>query len=178
MITGGLERAVYRIARKHAGDQESGWTCRVALLHEKTGSDSAPKEFNRMLRKIVESNELPEYDLSFTRTADGSPAVHFVRRTAAERAQIRAELEQEAASARQRESEDRRMREVDNHDEPTCASSERLTPHGESHTSYLKCEQRQVVTRYSSILHERRSGTGYRTPPDIRPRPALLIRAI
>lgn len=113
MITGGLERAVYRIARKHAGDQEGGWTCRVALLHEKTGSDSAPKEFNRMLRKIVESNELPEYNLSFTRTADGSPAVHFVRRTAAERAQIRAELEQEAASARQRESEDRRMREVD-----------------------------------------------------------------
>ena len=113
LITGGLERAVYRIARKHAGDQESGWTCRVSVLHEKTGSDSAPKEFNRMLRKIVESNDLPEYDLNYTRTVDGSLAVHFVRRTAAERAQIRAELEEEAADARKRDAEDRRAREVD-----------------------------------------------------------------
>ena len=113
LITGGLERQVYRIARKHAGDQETGWTCRVTVLHEKTGSDSAPKEFNRMLRKIVEANELPEYEVAFARTADGSPAVHFVRRTAAERAQIRAELEREVAAERAREAEDRRRVEVD-----------------------------------------------------------------
>ncbi len=113
LLTGGLERAVYRIARKHAGDQESGWTCRVSLLHEKTGSDSAPKEFNRMLRKIVEADGLPEYALSFTKTADGSPAVHFVRRSAAERAQVRASLEAEAEHERRRAVEDRRAREVD-----------------------------------------------------------------
>ena len=105
-ISGGLERAVYRIARKHAGDQEGGWTCRVSVLHEKTGSDSAPKEFNRMLRK-------PEYDVTSVRTVDGSPAVHFIRRTAAERAQVRADLEREDADARRRNAEDRRTREVD-----------------------------------------------------------------
>ena len=113
LITGGLERSVYRIARKHAGDQEAGWTCRVSLLHEKTGSDSAPKEFNRMLRKIVDANDLPEYDVAFTKTADGSLAVHFIRRSAAERAQIRADLEREVAQERRREAEDRRTREVD-----------------------------------------------------------------
>ena len=113
LITGGLERQVYRIARKHAGDQEAGWTCRVTVLHEKTGSDSAPKEFNRMLRKIVEANDLPEYEVAFTRTVDGSPAVHFVRRAAAERAQIRADLERELAAEKRREAEDRRRVEVD-----------------------------------------------------------------
>src|SRR3546814_5324520 len=61
LLTGGLERAVYRIARKHAGSQRGGWTCRVELLREKAGSDAQPKEFNRMLRKIIEADQLPEY---------------------------------------------------------------------------------------------------------------------
>lgn len=112
-LSGGLERALYRIARKHAGDQEGGWTCRVSLLHDKSGSDASPKEFARMLRKVVEANELPEYDLSFTTTGDRSPAVFFVRRSAAERAQIRAELAAETAARERREREDRRAAEID-----------------------------------------------------------------
>jgi plasmid replication initiation protein len=112
-LSGGLERALYRIARKHAGDQEGGWTCRVSLLHEKSGSDSAPKEFGRMLRKIVENNDLPEYDLSFVTAADNSLAVHFIRRAAAERAQIRAQLEAEATVRARRTREDARAAEID-----------------------------------------------------------------
>ncbi len=117
-LSGGLERALYRIARKHAGDQEQGWTCRVSLLHEKSGSDSAPKEFSRMLRKIVENNELPEYDLAFTTAGDNSPAVHFIRRSAAERAEIRAEMEAEAEKRARRTREDLRAAEVDGLAEP------------------------------------------------------------
>jgi plasmid replication initiation protein len=113
LITGGLERALYRIARKHAGDQETGWTCRVSLLREKSGSDSAPKEFNRMLRKIVEANEVPEYELAFVGAGDGTPAVHFIRRAAAERAQFRAELAAEDAIRSQRIREDARALEID-----------------------------------------------------------------
>lgn len=112
-LSGGLERALYRIARKHAGDQEQGWTCRVSLLHEKSGSDSAPKEFARMLRKIVEANDLPEYDLTFVTAGDSSSAVHFIRRSAAERAQIRAEMDQETAQRARRTREDLRAAEVD-----------------------------------------------------------------
>jgi plasmid replication initiation protein len=112
-LSGGLERALYRIARKHAGDQEQGWTCRVSLLHEKSGSDSAPKEFGRMLRKIIENNELPEYDLAFVTAGDKSAAVHFVRRSAAERAELRAELEAEAEKRGRRIREDQRVAEVD-----------------------------------------------------------------
>lgn len=117
-LSGGLERALYRIARKHAGDQEQGWTCRVSLLHEKSGSDSAPKEFARMLRKIVENNDLPEYDLSFTTAGDNSSAVHFIRRVAAERAQIRAELEADFAKQARRTREDLRAAEIDGRSEP------------------------------------------------------------
>jgi len=112
-LSGGLERALYRIARKHAGDQEDGWTCRVSLLHDKSGSDASPKEFARMLRKVVEANDLPEYDLCFTTAGDKSLAVYFVRRTAAERAQVRAELEAETAARERVAREDKRLAEVD-----------------------------------------------------------------
>lgn len=112
-LSGGLERALYRIARKHAGDQEEGWTCRVSLLHDKSGSDASPKEFARMLRKLVEANDLPEYDISFTTAGDRSPAVRFIRRSAAERAQLRAEMAAETAARDRRAREDRRAAEVD-----------------------------------------------------------------
>ncbi len=125
-LSGGLERALYRIARKHAGDQEQGWTCRVSLLHEKSGSDSAPKEFGRMLRKIVENNELPEYDLTFATAGDNSAAVHFIRRSAAERASIRAEMEAEAERRARRKREDLRAAEIDGRSEPF--ASRRVTP--------------------------------------------------
>ena len=117
-LSGGLERAIYRIARKHAGDQDGGWTCRVSLLHEKTGSDSEPKEFSRMLRKIVEINELPEYDLAFVTAGDGSQAVRFIRRSVVERVQVQAALEAEASGLARREREDRRADEVDGRLDP------------------------------------------------------------
>ncbi len=117
-LSGGLERAIYRIARKHAGDQDDGWTCRVSLLHEKTGSDSEPKEFSRMLRKIVEINELPEYDLAFVTVGDGSQGVRFIRRSVVERVQIQAALEAEASGLARREREDRRADEIDGRLDP------------------------------------------------------------
>ena len=92
-LAGGVERAIYRIARKHAGDQPGGWTCRVSVLHDKTGSESPLKQFNYLLKRIVTANDLPEYDLSFVNTADNSQAIHFVRRDAAERAAIKADLD-------------------------------------------------------------------------------------
>ena len=92
LLTGGLERALYRIARKHAGVQPDGWLCRVEVLREKTGSDSPPKEFNRMLRKIVERNSLPDYDLSLSATQDGAPALFVISRLAWMEGQVAGEL--------------------------------------------------------------------------------------
>ena len=113
LLTGGLERALYRIARKHAGNQKGGWTCRVEVLRDKTGSDSKPKEFNRMLRKVVEADQLPDYAMQMVATADGSPAVLFRLRGEAEALALTARLEAEQERRDRFDAERRRAAEVD-----------------------------------------------------------------
>jgi plasmid replication initiation protein len=80
LLTGGLERVIYRIARKHAGDQAHGWTCRFDVLYKKTGSEEPIRNFAVRLRKLVARNDLPRYHMSLTTTTDGSAAVHFIAR--------------------------------------------------------------------------------------------------
>lgn len=112
-LAGGLERAIYRIARKHAGDQPAGWVCRMSVLHEKTGSESPLKQFAYLMKKIVAANDLPDYDLALTATRDGAAAVRFVRRDAEEKAQMKAALADLAARNARRVQEDVRAAEVD-----------------------------------------------------------------
>ena len=113
LLTGGLEPALYRIARKHAGNQKGGWTCRVEVLRDKTGSDSKPKEFNRMLRKVVEADQLPDYAMQMAATADGSPAVLFRLRGEAEALALTARLEAEQERRNRFDADRRRASEVD-----------------------------------------------------------------
>lgn len=80
LLKGGLERVIYRIARKHAGDQPQGWTCRFDVLYRKTGSEEPIRNFAGRLRRLVAKNDLPRYHLSLTTTVDNSPAVHFIAR--------------------------------------------------------------------------------------------------
>lgn len=61
LIEPALGRFLYRLARKAAGKDYASWG--FATLHKRSGSTSAPKEFNRMLRELIEVNDLPEYDL-------------------------------------------------------------------------------------------------------------------
>src|SRR3546814_16612777 len=84
LLTGGLERALYRVARKHVGQQRGGWTCRLEVLREKNGSDDKPKEFARMVRKILEADQPPEYTITITKTTEGAPAEQFEPRGSAE----------------------------------------------------------------------------------------------
>lgn len=112
-LTGGLERAIYRIARKHAGDQPQGWTCRVSVLHEKSGSEGPLKQFSYLLKKIIAAGALLDYAITATATKDGAAALHFVRGDAAERARIKAELDALTAADSRRAREDARRAEVD-----------------------------------------------------------------
>jgi len=81
-LTGGLERCLYRIARKHAGTQPLGWVCTVTTLYEKTGSDSPERRFKHELRKLTERDPLPEYHLHWIeRTESDEPAIHMTRRS-------------------------------------------------------------------------------------------------
>ena len=81
LLTGGIERAIYRVARKHAGSQAHGWTCKMTTLHQKTGSESVLKKFTFRIREMCRDDDLPRYAMTLTTTQDGSPAVHFVDRS-------------------------------------------------------------------------------------------------
>ncbi len=63
-LTGGLERWLYRIVRKHGGRQEGGWSFDVSHLRLKSGVLSPLKQFVFDLRGIVRRQPLPGYALT------------------------------------------------------------------------------------------------------------------
>jgi len=81
LISGALERWLYRVARKHSGHQKNGWSCTVGTLYEKSGSESPLRRFRFELKKLVEEDRLPEYHLEWVeKTEGGDQAVHMIRR--------------------------------------------------------------------------------------------------
>ena len=63
-LTGGLERWLYRIVRKHGGRQKNGWSFDMEHLHLKSGALSPLKRFAFELRDIVRRQSLPGYTLA------------------------------------------------------------------------------------------------------------------
>ncbi|HWL19186.1 MAG TPA: replication initiator protein A [Bradyrhizobium sp.] len=66
-LTGGIERWLYRVARKHAGRQKQGWLFDIPHLHEKSGSLAKVADFAFDLRRIVLRQPLPGYRLRIER---------------------------------------------------------------------------------------------------------------
>ncbi len=66
-LTGGIERWLYRVARKHAGHQRHGWLFEVAHLHVKSGSLARISDFALDLRRIAARQPLPGYRLQIER---------------------------------------------------------------------------------------------------------------
>ena len=64
LLTGGLERWLYRIVRKHGGRQKGGWSFDIAHLHLKSGALSPLKRFAFDIREIVRRQPLPGYRLA------------------------------------------------------------------------------------------------------------------
>lgn len=62
-LTGGLERWLYRVARKHAGRQPSGWRFEFGHLHRKSGSLARVSDFALQLRRLIQRQPLPGYRL-------------------------------------------------------------------------------------------------------------------
>jgi plasmid replication initiation protein len=62
-LTGGLERWLYRLVRKHGGRQRFGWRFDFRHLHLKSGSLSPFKRFAFDLRDIIRRQPLPGYTL-------------------------------------------------------------------------------------------------------------------
>ncbi|MFN3945288.1 MAG: replication initiator protein A [Allosphingosinicella sp.] len=76
-LTGGLERWLYRLVRKHGGRQAGGWSFDVEHLHQKSGSLSPLKHFAYDLRAIVAAQTLPGYSLALERGARGQERLAF-----------------------------------------------------------------------------------------------------
>ncbi|MCA1476799.1 MULTISPECIES: replication initiator protein A [Bradyrhizobium] len=68
-LTGGIERWLYRVARKHAGRQPRGWRFEVAHLYAKSGSLVRVSDFALQIRRIAARQPLPGYRLRIEREA-------------------------------------------------------------------------------------------------------------
>ena len=77
-LTGGLERWLYRLVRKHGGKQEYGWSFDFPHLHAKSGSLSPLKHFAYDLRDIVRRQPLPGYRLTIEQCLGGPEILSFV----------------------------------------------------------------------------------------------------
>jgi plasmid replication initiation protein len=78
-LTGGLERWLYRLVRKHAGRQHGGWRFDFRHLHVKSASLSPFKRFAFELRDIARRQPLPGYRLLVERETGGREVLGFRR---------------------------------------------------------------------------------------------------
>ena len=62
LLTGGLERWLYRFVRRAAG--KDSWEWKFKTLHKRSGSTQRFSDFSRDLRKIIKGKELLGYQLS------------------------------------------------------------------------------------------------------------------
>ena len=76
-LKGGIERWLYRVARKHAGHQPEGWAFEVSHLHRKSGSLARPSDFALDLRRIAARQSLPGYRLQ-SEWEDGRELLRFL----------------------------------------------------------------------------------------------------
>lgn len=63
-----IERRIYELARKHCGRQ-SEWRISLPVLQKKCGAVSTPREFRRLVGKIIEEDQrhghIPDYSVEF-----------------------------------------------------------------------------------------------------------------
>jgi plasmid replication initiation protein len=96
LLSGGLEKRLYQIARKHAGVQAWGWALPMEALYAKTGSDEELRFFAHKIRSYSrEPQPILEYALNVYR--DEKTNVESVRFTPRDQLPKRHPLYQEAS---------------------------------------------------------------------------------
>jgi len=82
-ITGGRERWLYRVARKHAGGAgPEGFAIAFSTLFTKSGAEGTPRRFKFELHKIARENALPDYYLRVENEGSPDPLLRMIRRDA------------------------------------------------------------------------------------------------
>ncbi|MET3471385.1 plasmid replication initiation protein [Novosphingobium sp. 1529] len=79
-ITGGRERWLYKVARKHAGGAgEEGFAIAMPTLFEKSGAEGEYRRFKFEILKLAEKDALPGYALSVEPGKTGEPLLRMRR---------------------------------------------------------------------------------------------------
>lgn len=82
-ISGGRERWLYRVARKHAGGAGAqGFAMSFTTLFAKSGADGVYRRFKFELLKIARRDDLPDYGLEIINEGAPDPTLRFYRRDA------------------------------------------------------------------------------------------------
>lgn len=63
LLTGGIERWLYRFVRKQAGTNVSGWEWQFRTLYQRSGSSQRFSDFAIALRSLIKKKKLLEYEL-------------------------------------------------------------------------------------------------------------------
>ena len=66
-LSGGIERWLYRLVRKHGGRQSTGWRFDMRHLYLKSGSLQRPSDFALQVRHLVRRQAVPGYRLAIER---------------------------------------------------------------------------------------------------------------
>ena len=83
-ITGGRERWLYRVARKHAGGNgANGFAISMPTLFEKSGAEGTYRRFKFEMLRIIERNDLPGFSVCVRSESDNEPVIHMLRRDSA-----------------------------------------------------------------------------------------------
>lgn len=77
-LTGGIERWLYRLVRRHGGTQRMGWMFELPHLYAKSGSRARYTDFALDVRRLARRQALPGYHLRVTR-AGGVEQLFFYR---------------------------------------------------------------------------------------------------
>ena len=90
-ISGGRERWLYRVARKHAGGNGGdGFAISMPTLFDKSGAEGTYRRFKFEMQRIVARNDLPGYLLTLSQ-GEGEPFLHMVRRDEVSEAELTAQ---------------------------------------------------------------------------------------
>lgn len=79
-LTSGIDRFLYRLARRHAGngvDNTDGWAFGFRDLHARSGSQMRYADFAKALRKAIAAQKIPTYELIEERGANGDPLMRM-----------------------------------------------------------------------------------------------------
>ena len=79
-ITSGLQKFLYRTARKHAGQNRDGWEFSLEKLYEKSGSEGNIRKFKSKLKGAVTENGLPDYFMKWI-DRNGKVSIEFKKRS-------------------------------------------------------------------------------------------------